>query len=186
MPLTRMKRQKKGFTLVETVIVFAVMAVMVPTVVVGLNTLVVQSTRAEKLTVATDLARYYMELALSKRFDENIPAICNGASCAQPTWSSTLGTDTGESCTIPSDSSDGFDDVDDFNCLSTATAIPGFSEYTLRVNVAYLTVNADGTWGTSDCTGGCVPPTNAKRIRVIVNHALTGDVSLDAITGANY
>ena len=170
----------KGFTLIETIILIIVMAIVVPAVMIGLNTMVIQSNKAEKLTIATDLARHHMELALSKRYDEVIP----GTSGAQPAWSATLGVDGGET----SGTMTTYDDVDDFNSGITNLPIPGFSDYTLTMTVAYFTDNnaTTGIWGASDCTGACVPPTNAKRIRVTVNNALIGNVTLDCVTGALY
>ena len=172
----------KGFTLIEIIILMIVVAIVVPVVMTGLNTMVIQSIKAEKLTVATDLARYYMELALSKRYDEVIP----GTSGAQPAWSATLGVEVAGGETSGNMAT--YDDVDDFNSGITNLPIPGFSDYTLTMTVAYFTDNnaTTGIWGTSDCTGACVPPTNAKRIRVTVNNALIGDVVLDCVTGAVY
>ena len=79
-----------------------------------------------------------------------------------------------------------FDDVDDFNGYApnpiTFSDVT-FTGYSLSMSVTYFTVAADGTWGTAD-SGGAM--TNAKRIRVVVNHALIGGVVLDCITGASY
>lgn len=173
--------KQSGFTLIEIVIVILIMSIVVPGVTMGIRTMVVQSQRAEKITVATDLARYYMELALSKRYDEATPPIYNGTG-GPPVWSA-IGLD-GETCALPPTT---LDDVDDFNCFSTPTAIPGFTGYTLTMNVAYMTVDTsggveDGIWGTPTVAG----PTNAKRIRVQVTHALIGTVTLNCVTGALY
>ena len=175
--------KQSGFTLIEIVIVILILSIVVPGVVGGLRTMVVQSNRAEAMTVATDLARYYMELALSKRFDETPAPFCNGG-CPQPVWSATLGSDAGEA------GIGAFDDVDDFHNYSQNPITIGsdtFSGYSVTMNVAYMTVDAsagveDGVWGTATSAGA----TNAKRVRVVVTHALIGDVTLNCITGAIY
>ena len=183
----------RGFTLIETIILMIVVAIVVPVVMVGLNTMVIQSNRAEKLTVATDLARYYMELALSKRFDERIPpppAETEAATIAAWTAQGSFGIETGAAnLNGPNNEAAGnpttFDDVDDFNTM-TNYAIPGFLDYTLTMTVAYFTDNyaTTGIWGTADSAGGA--RTNAKRIRVTVNNALIGNLTLDCVTGAVY
>lgn len=178
----KVRRHRRGFTLIEMIIVLVIIAVVVPTVMVGLNTLVIQSNRAEKITVATDLARYYIELALSKRFDEVIP----GPLVFEPVnW-----TDPGSLGPEGEAGIDNFDDVDDFDGFAQNPIIFSdgmtFDGYSLAMTVQYWTdTGGGGQVGIWDTTPSAVE-TNAKHIRVVVNHSLIGDVTLDCVTGALY
>jgi len=191
----RSAKTKHGFTLIELLLVLVIMAIIVPVTVVGLRTMLLQANRAEKLTVATDLARYYMELALSKRFDEVMWDPETGP--PPPAWTANgdLGVDNGFGGNPPNINGPDnevptilltFDDVDDFHNFSLA-AIPDFPDYSLLVTVQYLEVDTlgganDGLWGRNTVIG----PTNAKLITVQVTHSMIGTVTLNAATGARY
>jgi len=169
--------RRDGFTLIELVLGVVILSVIAPAFIMGIGTMVIQSNRAEKMTVATDLARYYMELALSKRFDEKIPTAAEIPIDPTTYWSP-IGTD-GETGV------DQFDDVDDFHNYSSS--ITGFPGYSVTMTVQYFSVTEpNGLWQATDCTGTCTPPTNAKRVRVQITHALIAPVTLDCVTGALY
>ena len=183
-----MRKADRGFTLIEIILVMSFMVIILPTVIVGLTSMVVQSNRAEAITIATDLARYYMEWTLSMRYDENVPELTDlpPYPLLDPTtfWSNPLGVDGAETAGNPST----FNDVDDWTTM-TAFPIPGFTDYTLNVTVQYFadTLGADaGIWDTDVIPAAPPPTSNAKLITVTVSHTLTGNITLNCITGPIY
>lgn len=158
----RKEPDKKGFSLVEIIIVITIAAVILPMMMVVIGGMARHTTKAAQTTIATDLAREMMELILAKRFDENNPATPTDPS-TDWTAVATLGPD-GE--TRPT-----YDDMDDFNTFSDTPA----TGYTRSAAVVYVAPPDHAT------TSGS--PTNYKRITVNVTHSEIGTITLVTLAG---
>jgi len=176
---------KKGFTLVEVVVIILILGIAIP---VLLNMFAETSRKViygEASIQALFYAQELMEIIKSKRFDENI----------SPPWTSSayLGTDSGED---PHNSST-FDDVDDFvNCTDPSIIRPQ-QGYTRSVRVDYVILDTTTTpnqWqpcGEIVCgeVSNCTQPQECcyKRITVSVSRddRLLTDFRLTTIIAGN-
>ena len=157
--------QKKGFSLIEIVIVVVVTSIILPMMMMIVGGMARHTTKANQITIATDLAREITELILAKRFDEKQPAAPSTPS-ADWTAAASLGSD--------SEARAAYDDMDDFNGLSE-TPVSGFPGYNRSVSVVYVAPPDHAT------TSGS--PTNYKRITVNVTHNEIGTVTLTTLSG---
>ncbi|MDD5613942.1 MAG: prepilin-type N-terminal cleavage/methylation domain-containing protein [Candidatus Omnitrophica bacterium] len=148
----------KGLTLVEIIISIVVFAIIIVPLVNIFSTVSKDTDSGIYINRASTMAASYMELILSRSFDEE---------AAGPfTDPAALGPDTGES------SVSDYDDVDDFNGHSFTD-----SDYpSLTANVAVYYVQNPDTAGSWDSPSAAA--TNYKRIDITVNHPQLGTVSV--------
>lgn len=155
---------KKGFTLIEVVMVIVLLAIVVPGIMLYFTQGVKDSAYSQRRNIAIFLAEAMIEEIRSKRWDEtaSINLTCGNASAV-------LGADAGETRI-------NFDDIDDFNAVvsisppqnsqgaSLGSAYQGFSQ---TVQIWY--VNA----GSLDTQ--VAGPTCYKRILVTITDTATNE-----------
>ncbi len=128
--------KRRGFTLIEMVVVILVLALAIPALLRLLGEAGWQSGRTEALADATFYAQRLMEVIRSKNYDNNaFPFFTNSANLGPDASETCAGLDTG-SCT--------YNDIDDFNGY---TVSPG-GGYTYNVTVTYALLSGT-TW--TDC-----------------------------------
>jgi MSHA pilin protein MshD len=142
---------KKGFTLIEVIMVIVILGIMLPGIMMYFIQGVKDSVDSQRRTTAIFLADALMEEIRSKRWDEvvSINAPCSNASA--------IGTDA--------EARIGYDDIDDFNNLnntppsdSQGVAMINYAGFQQQVTVSYANPAALDT-----AVGG---PTCYKRIEV--------------------
>lgn len=161
----------KGLTLIELILSIVVFAVMIVFLMGTFATIGRDTAVGIYLNKAHTLACSYMELVLTKSFDEN----------ENPPWTapSRLGPDPGERDV------DRYDDVDDFNGYSS-TDIPGYPGFRVDIEVYYVYEGAsqpdEFNWNTRvDYT------TNYKRIDIKVSHPQLGEILVsNGVSGAGH
>lgn len=156
---------KKGFTLIEVIMVIVLLGIMLPGIMMYFIQGVKDSVDSQRRTTAIFLAEGLMEEIRSKRWDEVavINAICSNASV--------IGSDVGESRI-------NYDDIDDFNnpistplVNSQGVAMPVGQGFNQQVTVSYVNFAA-----LDAPVGG---PTCYKRIQVdITDTGTTETISL--------
>jgi MSHA pilin protein MshD len=167
---------RRGFTLIEMIVVIVVLAVALTGVTLVIQRTVLQSPVALVQTRAMELAQAYLDEILTKRFDENTG---NGG---MPRCNST---DNGaQACTATIPSADpgettrqSFDDVDDYDGLNeqppvsivTGTASTIYDDYRVQVSVAYAGTEL-----------GLVNNQMAKRITVTITTPLGTTIPVSA------
>ena len=153
--------KKRGFTLIEIIIVIVITSILFPMMMMLLGNLTAQMAKSKEITIATDLAREMMEIIKTKRFDEN-----DRTDPAVGSWSATpFVADSGESGFAT------FDDKDDFNGYSD-TPLPA---YTRNVTVIYV--------APTNYTSASGSPTNYKKITVTVTNSHIGTIRLETLAG---
>ncbi len=145
----------KGLTLIEIVVAIVVLAIIITPLMVVFATISRDSATAIFINRANTLASSYMELVLSKSFDED-----KNSPWTDPV---SLGPDSGEV------SIDDFDDVDDYNGYSISD--PDYSGFTGTIAVYYVAENVDGS---IDWDSVSVSSASYKRIDIEVTHAQMG------------
>lgn len=122
---------KKGFTLIEVVMVIVLLGIMLPGIMMYFIQGVKDSVESQRRTTAIFLAEGLMEEIRSKRWDE--VAVIN-ATCSN---ASVIGTDA--------EARIGYDDIDDFNNLnntppidSQGAAMANYSGFQQQVTVSYV------------------------------------------------
>ncbi|MEK6726174.1 MAG: type II secretion system protein [Deltaproteobacteria bacterium] len=144
---------KKGFTLIEVVMVIVLLGIMLPGIMMYFIQGVKDSVDSQRRTTAIFLAEGLMEEIRSKRWDE--VAVIN-ATCSN---ASVIGTDA--------EARIGYDDIDDFNGInntppsdSQGAAMLNYAGFQQQVTVSYVNPAALDT-----AVGG---PTCYKRILVTI------------------
>ena len=161
----RFLSNKKGFTLIEVIMVIVLLGIMLPGIMMYFIQGVKDSVDSQRRTTAIFLAEGLMEEIRSKRWDEvaaGINATCSNASV--------IGTDA--------EARIGYDDIDDFNGLnntppsnSQGVAMANYGGFQQQVTVSYVNPAALDT-----AVGG---PTCYKRILVtITDTGTTETISL--------
>ena len=130
---------KKGFTLIEVVMIIVILGIIMPGIMLYFITGVKDSAIPQKRTTAVFLAEALMEEIKSKQWDENTGVITFDSTCSNA--SAVLGADVGETRI-------NFDDIDDFNLVagvsppqnsqgaSLGTAYQSFSQTVVVIYVA--------------------------------------------------
>lgn len=157
---------KKGFTLIEVVMVIVLLAIVVPGIMLYFTQGVKDSAYSQRRNIAVFLAEALMEEIQSKRWDEtaSINLTCSNASAV-------LGADAGETRI-------NFDDIDDFNAVvgvfppqnsqgaSLGSAYQGFSQ---TIQIWYVNAGSlDAPVAGSTCY---------KRISVRITDTTTGEIT---------
>lgn len=156
---------KKGFTLIEVIMVIVLLGIMLPGIMMYFIQGVKDSVDSQRRTTAIFLAEGLMEEIRSKQWDE--VAVIN-APCGN---ASVIGPDVGETRI-------NYDDIDDFNGLnntppsnSQGVAMANYGGFQQQVTVSYVNPAALDT-----AVGG---PTCYKRIEVrITDTGTTETISL--------
>ena len=159
---------KKGFTLIEVIMVIVILGIMLPGIMMYFIQGVKDSVDSQRRTTAIFLAEGLMEEIRSKRWDEvaaGINATCSNASV--------IGTDA--------EARIGYDDIDDFNGLNNTpprdsqdAAMANYAGFQQQVTVMYV----DPPPASLDAPAA-VPPTCYKRILVtITDTGTTETISL--------
>jgi len=146
---------KKGFTLIEVVMIIVILGIIMPGIMLYFITGVKDSAIPQKRTTAIFLAEALMEEIKSKRWDENSP-IPPGA------YTTPLTFEVGETRQI-------YDDVDDFNGLdntnpvdSQGNSMTNYSGFRQQVSVCYVpSTNLEDV-------SSCATATDYKRIEVTI------------------
>ena len=140
-PLSKTIQEKQGVTLIELVIVVAILAIALTAVTQLLSRTNVRGAYTYNETMAIELGQSYIAEITSKRYDENSPIggvpPCGATSAASCTTS--LGLDESESRAT-------YDDVDDYNGLTDdppmrpnslggVEARPGYDNFRVDVSV---------------------------------------------------
>lgn len=162
----RQQRGKKGFTLIEIVMIIVIASIAIPTLLLLLGQQTKYGVDAEIRVTEINLAQELMEEIKSKCWDESKVA----AGCAGVGTGSTLGIDAGETAGTPST----YDDVDDYISGAPSISLGGIN-YTRTVAVCYVTS------GNLNDTSTCNTATNYKRISVTVNNP-TNSQSVEVVT----
>ncbi|MBI4683863.1 MAG: hypothetical protein HY755_01545 [Nitrospirae bacterium] len=166
---------KKGFTLIETVMIIVIAAIAIPALLLVLGQETQQGVNAELMINATNVAQKLMEEVKSKCWDEFKTGAANCSGTGSPGALGTEG-ETRTACTgtsaIP------FDDVDDYSNYPESCTWGGPS-YTTTVEVCY--VPASNLNDTSTCN----TTTDYKRIKVTVTNTNLGSVELVTVV-TNY
>ncbi len=172
-PLTKGGRWggKKGFTLIEIVMIIVVVAITIPALLIILGQQTKQSVNAELQISATNLGQAMMEEIRSKCWDEFKTSLPNCTGTGAP---GALGINGGETAGNPAT----YDDVDDYNAGVPPLSVGGVS-YTRTVQVCYVPS------GNLNDTSACNTATDYKRIRVTVNNPNLGSVELVTVV-TNY
>jgi len=167
-----MRYRRNGFTLIELVVLIAVLALALTGVTLAINRVVQQSPRALVQTRAVELAQAYLEEILQKRFDQHtgqggIPR-CDSTDNNAQACSNSLGPD--------SETRNWFNDVDDYNGINdqppltaTGTTLNQYQDYRVQVTVTY----AGNELGYTDNR-------HAKRITVSVTTPLGNVIPVSA------
>lgn len=121
-----MRRSKKGFSMIEVVLLITILAVAIPPLVQLFSETAVTGAQAAILPTATMFANGLMEEIKSRKFDEL------GSKSASGNWSTAFGPDSGEAGNKTL-----FDDVDDFNRWTQVFGSPQ-QAYTASVSVSYV------------------------------------------------
>ncbi len=145
---------KKGFTLIEVIMVIVLLGIMLPGIMMYFIQGVKDSVDSQRRTTAIFLAEGLMEEIRSKRWDE--VAVIN-ATCSN---ASVIGTDA--------EARIGYDDIDDFNNLNNTPPIDSqgaamaaiYAAFQQQVTISYVNPAALDT-----AVGG---PTCYKRILVTI------------------
>lgn len=165
----RTDMNKKGFTLIEVIMIIVILGIMLPGIMMYFIQGVKNSADSQRRTTAIFLAEGLMEEIRSKCWDENNTATPNCSTiitnCA-----------TGASATLGSNGETrvGFDDIDDFNGLDrtppydsqnqSMNSYPGFRQQVTIIYVNPATLDTDA--------GG---PTCYKRIEVKITDTGTNN-----------
>jgi prepilin-type N-terminal cleavage/methylation domain-containing protein len=115
---------KKGFTIIEIVMVIIILGIAMPSIIQGLYNAITFNVTASTYSEGNGVGEELMEEIKARRFDEK-----NLRTPPPPYWS-TIGVDGGEN---PSDKST-FDDIDDYNGWTDTV-----SNYSRTVTVFYVT-----------------------------------------------
>lgn len=147
----------KGFTLIELVVSIVVFSIIIFPLMRIFSTVSKDTSEGIFIDRASSLANSYMELVLTKSFDES----------KNPPWTDPgdLGPEAGES------SISDYDDVDDFNNYNIKDS--DYPNLSGTITVYYIVDNGDGTidWNkTSDVA------TNYKRIDIRITNPELGQV----------
>ncbi|HDL09674.1 MAG TPA: hypothetical protein ENG39_00265 [Candidatus Omnitrophica bacterium] len=158
----------KGVTLIELVISIVVFALVITPLLLVFTTVSHDTAGGIYISRAHALARCYMELILSRSFDEN----------NKSPWTprGSLGLDSGETAGDLSS----YDDIDDFDGYTITD--PDYPGFTATISVYYV---VDGNWDTA-YTGSNY--TNYKRIDLVVTLPQNfGTVKIsNGVTGAGH
>lgn len=158
----------KAVTLIELILSIVIFSLVVVPVLLVFATVSQDTAGGIYINRAQTLASSYMELVLSKSFDEN--------KSSPFTAVSELGPDSGEADIFS------YDDVDDFhNYTISDSDYPGFSG---KIEVYYIVENVDGSidWGSKASS-----PTNYKRIDIKVSHPQLGTLKIsNGVTSAGH
>lgn len=167
-----MHSKRHGFTLIELIVLIAVLGLALTGVTLAINHSAQQAPMALMQTRAMEIAQSYLEEILQKRFDQNtgqggIPR-CDSTDNNARTCSSTLGPDGETRAT--------YNDVDDYNGISdsppvtaTGTSLTDYNGYRVQVSVVY----AGNELGYSSNR-------HAKRITVTVTTPLGNTIPVSA------
>lgn len=179
--LKHLHTTRKGITLIEMVVVIAVLGMAIPVLLSAWANVAWRAVRSEAVADAAFYGEELMEWAKSKRFDEKTTAPWTG--------SAAFGVDAGESGA----NMNTFDDVDDFVNASDirVTQSPGGFRRSAAVEYVYLNTapNPDAWISCGAVNCGAVTDCAAcaqccyKRITVTVSHAanLISPVTLTTI-----
>jgi len=159
MLLSRIKNES-GMSLVDVIMGLVIIGVGFFTMLQIQGQLQNRSLKTEILMKGTTLARSYMEIVRSKRFDEQ----------RQPPYSTTL---TAEE----SDESD-YDDVDDYNGF-TKTDLSGYPGFSVSVRVFYVDPSVSWDDKVND-------PTRYKRIVTTVYNSEIDSLFLSCLISSRY
>jgi MSHA pilin protein MshD len=149
-------RDRRGFTLVEVILVVVVAAIAVPSIMMLFTESVRSGSDALLLGTASRLAEDLMEEIRTRKWDENSP---DGGGTA-PVRSGVLGPEAGEMRAS-------YDDIDDFSAITEQTpprdavnaVMQEFSGYSRSVAVEYV----------NDALVPSSGPTDHKRVTVTVS-----------------
>lgn len=170
---------KKGFTLIEIVMIIIVVSIAIPTLLIVLGQETRQSVNAELQINAVNVGQAMMDEIRSKCWDETATS---GANCSGTVTPSALGTDGAPGTETRTECSGAsatpFDDVDDYNGYPE-TCTWGGPSFTTTVQVCYVPS------GNLNDTSTCSTTTDYKRIQVTVSNASMGSVNLVTVAG-NY
>ena len=158
---------KKGFTLIEVVMIIVILGIIMPGIMLYFITGVKDSAIPQRRTTAIFLAEALMEEIKSKRWDETAGVITFNSTCSN---ASALSFDGAEARGT-------YDDIDDFNGLNNPTIIdslgndlsgnyPGFSQ---TVTVCYVPATS------LNDTSACATRTCYKRIQVSITDTGTNE-----------
>lgn len=158
----------KGITLIELVISIVVFALIITPLLLVFAAVSQDTAGGVYINRAHALAQSYMELILSRSFDEN--------NTSPWTARSDLGLDSGETAGDLSS----YDDVDDFDGYTITD--PDYSGLTATVSVYYV---VDGDWNTVYTEADS---TNYKRIDIVVTLPQNfGTIKIsNGVTGAGH
>jgi len=162
---------KRGFTLIEIVMIIVVVAIAIPALLIILGQGAKQGVNAELQVSATNVAQALMEEIKSKCWDEThiIAGSCTGTSAG-----GVLGINGGETAGNPTT----YNDVDDYNAGVPAVTVGGVS-YARTVQVCYVpSTNLNDT-------SACNTTTDYKRIQITVTNPTLGSVELVTVV-TNY
>ncbi len=153
---------KKGFTLIEVVMVIVILGIMLPGIMLYFIQGVKNSVDSQRRTTAIFLAEGLMEEIKSKRWDEvaaGINATCSNASAIGPDAEARIG----------------YDDIDDFNGLNN-TPSPVNSQGAVMVNYPGFQQQVTVSYANpADLTTAVAGPTCYKRILVTITDTGTND-----------
>lgn len=169
-----MHLDKKGFTLIETVMIIVLVAIAIPALLIILGQETKQSVDAELQISATNIGQAMMEEIRSKCWDE---FKTTGANCSGTGSPGALGPN-GETRTACTGTPSTYDDIDDYNGYSETCTWGGVS-YTTNVQVCYVPS------GNLNDISACNTTTDYKRIRVTVTNPNLGSVELVTVV-TNY
>lgn len=171
--MSQFLKNKKGFTLIELVIIIVIVALAIPPLMKMVSEGTQKSGDSELVSTATILAQDLMEEIKSKRWDENSPI--TGGTIVDASKTYPLGAEEA--------SRTGYDDVDDYDGLANnppndahGNPINDYTGFTRSVNVIYV---AEANLNTDNPGVLPNPPVESdyKRIDVTVSWS-TGSINL--------
>ena len=164
---------KKGFTLIEVVMIIVILGIIMPGIMLYFITGVKDSAIPQKRTTAIFLAEALMEEIRSKKWDENTGVITFDSTCSN----ATLPIATEEA------TRNLYDDIDDFNILNSApntppansqgTSMSDYPNYTQQAEIMYVNAGALDT--------SVAGPTCYKRILVRITDT-TSSENIDLVS----
>lgn len=161
---------KKGFTLIEVVMIIVILGIIMPGIMLYFITGVKDSAIPQRRTTAIFLAEALMEEIKSKRWDENTGVITFDSTCSNATFPITTEEATRNL----------YDDVDDFHGLNTpitdsqgTSKSSDYPNYTQQATIMYVNAGALDT--------SVAGPTCYKRILVRITDT-TSSENIDLVS----